>query len=149
MPLACSDGVLDHKSYICLASKQRFLVSLTHPSIFACIYRSVSSPTTFECHAFVCATAEDALAVAAFATLASRQGESGRMYMGMPQPRRRIAASVDSGTDYYSPSDNREDEDRMYEYRESVVTRTDTEEVSSVIKCHLPGTYKLPMLMHK
>lgn len=129
MPLACSDGVLDHKSYICLASKQRFLVSLTHPSIFACIYRSVSSPTTFECHAFVCATAEDALAVAAFATLASSQRDSGRMYMEMPQPRRRIAASVDSGTDYYSPSDNRDDEDRMYEYRESVVTRTDTEEV--------------------
>lgn len=52
------------------------------------------------------------------------------MYVDMPQPRRRIAASLDSGTDYYSPSDNREDEDRIYEYRESVVTRTDTEEVN-------------------
>ncbi|GFU69255.1 uncharacterized protein TNCV_3285321 [Trichonephila clavipes] len=136
VPLACSDGVLDHKSYICLASKQRFLVSLTHPSVFACIYRSVSSPTTYECHAFVCATAEDALAVAGLATLASQQSDlpSVRRNLYLDPPRRRIAASVDSGTDYYTPSDvtsvPRDEEDRGYgpPFRENVTPRTDTEE---------------------
>ncbi|GFS87881.1 uncharacterized protein NPIL_22071, partial [Nephila pilipes] len=136
VPLACSDGVLDHKSYICLASKQRFLVSLTHPSVFACIYRSVSSPTTYECHAFVCATAEDALAVAGLATLASQQSDlpSVRRNLYLDPPRRRIAASVDSGTDYYTPSDvtsaPRDEEDRGYgpPFRENVIPRTDTEE---------------------
>ncbi|GIY84023.1 uncharacterized protein CEXT_174571 [Caerostris extrusa] len=141
VPLACSDGVLDHKSYICLASKQRFLVSLTHPSVFACIYRSVSSPTTFECHAFVCATAEDALAVAGLATLASQQNDlpsvRRSLYLDPPPPRRRIAASVDSGTDYYTPSDvtpaPREEEDRAYcpPFRENGIPRTDTEEESN------------------
>ncbi|GFY63786.1 uncharacterized protein TNIN_285471 [Trichonephila inaurata madagascariensis] len=139
VPLACSDGVLDHKSYICLASKQRFLVSLTHPSVFACIYRSVSSPTTYECHAFVCATAEDALAVAGLATLASQQSDlpSVRRNLYLDPPRRRIAASVDSGTDYYTPSDvtsaPRDEEDRGYgpPFRENVIPRTDTEEESN------------------
>ncbi|KAF8777135.1 hypothetical protein HNY73_014055 [Argiope bruennichi] len=152
VPLACSDGVLDHKSYICLASKQRFLVSLTHPSVFACIYRSVSSPTTFECHAFVCATAEDALAVAGLATLASQQNDLPSVRRSLyldHQPRRRIAASVDSGTDYYTPSDvtpaPREEEDRGYgpPFRENVIIRTDTEEESnsyaSVIKAASPN----------
>ncbi|XP_042904786.1 uncharacterized protein [Parasteatoda tepidariorum] len=141
VPLACSDGVLDHKSYICLASKQRFLVSLTHPSVFACIYRSVSAPSTYECHAFVCATAEDALAVAGLATMASQQTDlldvQRQLYMNQHQTRRRIATSVDSGTDYYTPSDvtpaPREEEDRIYgpPFRENGPLRTDTEEESN------------------
>lgn len=61
VPIACSEAVVDPKSYVQLASKQRFLVSLTHPSIFACLLRSVATPKLLECHAFVCATAEDAI----------------------------------------------------------------------------------------
>ncbi|KFM68459.1 hypothetical protein X975_11862, partial [Stegodyphus mimosarum] len=105
VPLACSDGVLDHKSYICLASKQRFLVSLTHPSVFACIYRRVSSPTTFECHAFVCATAEDALAIAGLATLASQQSDLPTIQRPLYPRHGPPTASIESGTDYYTPSD--------------------------------------------
>ncbi|XP_023241363.1 uncharacterized protein LOC111639675 [Centruroides sculpturatus] len=61
VPIACSEAVVDPKSYVQLNSKQRFLVSLTHPSIFACLLRSVATPKLLECHAFVCATAEDAI----------------------------------------------------------------------------------------
>ncbi|XP_023243432.1 uncharacterized protein LOC111641491 [Centruroides sculpturatus] len=62
-PIACSEGIVDPKWYIQLGNKQRFLVSLTHPSLFTCLLRRVASPKSFECHAFVCATAEDALTI--------------------------------------------------------------------------------------
>ncbi|UYV61241.1 hypothetical protein LAZ67_1004019 [Cordylochernes scorpioides] len=62
VPLACSDAGLEP---VPLSNKQRFLVSLTHPSIFACVLRRVASPKSFECHAFVCASAEEALTLCA------------------------------------------------------------------------------------
>ncbi|KAG8184822.1 hypothetical protein JTE90_004920 [Oedothorax gibbosus] len=133
VPLACSDGVLDHKSYVCLNSRQRFLVSLTHPSVFACIYRSVSAPATYECHAFVCATAEDAISVAALATLAAQAGSEGRqLFLAAPATRRprrrRPGGSVDSGTDYYTPSDATPE---RYGSNFNGPARTDTEEESN------------------
>ncbi|XP_054707855.1 uncharacterized protein LOC129217556 [Uloborus diversus] len=132
VPLACSDGVLDPKSYVCLASKQRFLVSLTHPSVFACMYRSVARPTTFECHAFVCATAEDAVALAGLAAAAARrEAERPRRRIVLGAPPRRVAPSLDSGgTSYYTPSDvTPRDED--YRSRDHLLPRTDTEEESN------------------
>ncbi|XP_076334020.1 uncharacterized protein LOC143238022 [Tachypleus tridentatus] len=63
VPLACSDAVMDRKSYVQLAKKHRFLVSLTHPSLFVCFLRGVGSLKSVECHAFVCASTEDAMTV--------------------------------------------------------------------------------------
>lgn len=62
-PIACSEGIVDPKWYIQLGNKQRFLINLTHPSLFTCLLRRVASPKSYECHAFVCATAEDALTI--------------------------------------------------------------------------------------
>ncbi|XP_022256971.1 uncharacterized protein LOC111089202 [Limulus polyphemus] len=63
VPLACSDAVMDKKSYVQLARKHRFLVSLTHPSLFVCFLRGVGSLKSVECHAFVCASTEDAMTI--------------------------------------------------------------------------------------
>ncbi|XP_076335517.1 uncharacterized protein LOC143238833 [Tachypleus tridentatus] len=63
VPLACSDAVVDKSNYVPLTTKHRFLVSLTHPSLFACFLHCVGSSKSVECHAFVCASAEDAMII--------------------------------------------------------------------------------------
>ncbi|XP_013786734.1 uncharacterized protein LOC106470714 [Limulus polyphemus] len=63
VPLACSEAVVNEDQYTRLANKQRFLVSLTHPSLFTCLFRRVASPKSVECHAFLCSSAEDAMTI--------------------------------------------------------------------------------------
>ncbi|XP_022245219.1 uncharacterized protein LOC111086482 [Limulus polyphemus] len=63
VPLACSDAVVDKGNCVPLTAKHRFLVSLTHPSLFACFLHCVGSSKSVECHAFVCANAEDAMII--------------------------------------------------------------------------------------
>ncbi len=65
VPLSCSDAVLNQNSFIPLSSKQRFLVGLPHPPLFACILQKVSNPQELECHLFVCASSEDAISLCA------------------------------------------------------------------------------------
>lgn len=63
VPLACSEAVVDDDQYTRLTNKQRFLVSLTHPSLFTCLFHRVASPKSVECHAFLCSSAEDAMTI--------------------------------------------------------------------------------------
>ncbi|XP_064459929.1 uncharacterized protein LOC135370159 [Ornithodoros turicata] len=63
VPLACSEDVVDRSWYVGLPTKRRFLVGLAHPPLFACLFRQVAAPKTWECHAFLCASAEDALLI--------------------------------------------------------------------------------------
>lgn len=63
VPLACSEDVVDRSWYCGLPTKRRFLVGLAHPPVFACLFRQVAAPSTWECHAFLCASAEDALLI--------------------------------------------------------------------------------------
>lgn len=110
VPIACSEGAVDQKSYVQLSAKQRFLVSLTHPSVFACIFRRVSSPTTFECHAFVCATAEEAITVSSLMTTIRQQCDQPNPVRRYLSPRmhhdaiRDLTGSSISATEY-TPSD--------------------------------------------
>uniref|UniRef100_T1JVP0 PID domain-containing protein n=1 Tax=Tetranychus urticae TaxID=32264 RepID=T1JVP0_TETUR len=62
IPLSCSTAVLKASSYTPLTtSRSRFLSSLSHPPLFLCVLRKVSSPKIFECHLFACCTIEDAI----------------------------------------------------------------------------------------
>lgn len=63
VPLACSEDVVDRSWYLALSAKRRFLVGLAHPPVFACLFRQVAAPSTWECHGFICASAEDALLI--------------------------------------------------------------------------------------
>lgn len=63
VPLACSEDVVDRSWYLGLSAKRRFLVGLAHPPVFACLFRQVAAPSTWECHGFICASAEDALLI--------------------------------------------------------------------------------------
>ncbi|XP_076344668.1 uncharacterized protein LOC143244243 isoform X1 [Tachypleus tridentatus] len=63
VPLACSDTVFEKDCYVHLAEKRRFLIGLTHPPLFACLFRRVGLPQFVECHAFVCANIEDAMII--------------------------------------------------------------------------------------
>ncbi|XP_065287721.1 uncharacterized protein [Dermacentor albipictus] len=63
VPLACSEDVVDRSWYLGLSAKRRFLVGLAHPPVFACLFRQVAAPSTWECHGFICASAEDALMI--------------------------------------------------------------------------------------
>lgn len=63
VPLACSEDVVDRSWYSGLPNKRRFLVGLAHPPVFACLFRQVAAPSTWECHGFLCASAEDALLI--------------------------------------------------------------------------------------
>ncbi|XP_022254031.1 uncharacterized protein LOC111088381 [Limulus polyphemus] len=63
VPLACSDTVFEKDCYVQLTEKRRFLMGLTHPPLFACLFRRVGSPQFVECHAFVCFNIEDAMII--------------------------------------------------------------------------------------
>ncbi|KAI1292262.1 hypothetical protein HDE_07503 [Halotydeus destructor] len=61
VPLACNEAVLDRSTFIKLLPKQHFLTSLSHPPLFVCVHRSVSTPKVLECHMFMCSSIEDAI----------------------------------------------------------------------------------------
>jgi len=61
IPLSCSSAIFKERSFTRLTMKQKFLINLTHPPLFLCVLRKVSSPKVFECHLFACNSIEDVI----------------------------------------------------------------------------------------
>ena len=89
-----------------------------HPPIFACVMRRTGVPKQLECHGFVCASAEDAIIVAANlyqALLETMKKQKARKQQRMQQQRQQLQRQRQQEREEEEEEDEEGEEDDAYD----------------------------------